>query len=263
MMIPYFEAAPPYAPNAVEFPEDESEAKESWVRWPLSRDIRRTPLRTHLGATVFPVAIHRAGTQLWLLETQDQPDPRAVISNPDDLWFVLERERAKGLPNYFHFQLAEQNAVLYILRSGYPLPDDISLPLTSAPTPPAIASPTATPPAGSDVPARPGPTVGPSEGDPDTVDGEVPSRAGTRDDPSAGTVSMAPPGARRIPKKVAIKRLMDGIDAFERLQLWGESKMDLHEKSGVPWSSTKTYFRKDQGLQNRWKDYLRKSMRER
>jgi hypothetical protein len=146
MRIPYFEAAPPHAINAVEFPDDEEEAERSWIKWPLSADLRGRPLRTQLVGTVFPLAIHHARPGLWLLETQDRADPRAVIKDPDDLLFALDQDAAKGPPVYHHFQLAERYALEYILMAGYPLPDEISLPQPAATDPPT----TATLPAGSD-----------------------------------------------------------------------------------------------------------------
>jgi hypothetical protein len=177
MRIPYFEAAPPYAINAVECPDDEEEAKRSRFKleWPLSAALRRSSLRTHLVGTVFPVAIHHARPDLWLLETQDRADPRAVIKDPEDLLFALDQEHAKGPATYHFFQLAENDALRYILMAGYPLPDDISLPQPTAPDPPATAPRTAMPGAGSDGPARTGPPVG-------TTEGTKPAAAGTSGD---------------------------------------------------------------------------------
>src|SRR5262245_62171837 len=198
MRIPYFEAAPPHALNAIEFPDDEEEAERSWLKWPLSASLRRRPLHTALVGTVFPLAIHRAGSGFWLLETRDTVDPRAVFNDSEALHSALDRERLSGGPVYHHFQLGEEVALRYILMAGYPVPDGITMPQPAA----SVAT------AGSD---RTDPTAGPSEGGSEPVAGSAPPPSATRDVAPTETVSMAPPRARRIPRQVAIKRLMDGI----------------------------------------------------
>jgi hypothetical protein len=65
---------------------------------------------------------------------------------------------------------------------------------------------------------------------------------------------------KRIPREEAICRLMEGIKAFERKGWWGKTKKDLVHSVNVPWSSAMRYFEEEQGLQNRWSDYGRKSV---
>lgn len=73
---------------------------------------------------------------------------------------------------------------------------------------------------------------------------------------AAGRADGRSPG--RIPKHEAVKRLLDGIDAFTTGGKWGETKKSLAESAGVPWSSAMRHFNDEQRLKNAWADYERK-----
>ena len=110
------------------------------------------------------MAVHRVGSDFWLLEARDTVDPRAVIKDPTGLHPALDQERANGGPRYRFYQVPEADAVQYIVADGFLPPDDIALPLPAASEPPATASLTASPAAEADGLAQTGTSDGPTEG---------------------------------------------------------------------------------------------------